>query len=105
MTLAELVTILRATGYPLAYSHFKIEPPSIPFITYTTPNDDAFHADNINYVTITNADIELYTDKKDVQAEQTLESLFKEHEIPWTAYQSYIESEQLFQKTYEIGVI
>lgn len=105
MTLIELVQLLRATGYPVAFSHFNDGPPSIPFITYLTPEDSAFHADNKNYVKVTNADIELYTDKKDLEAEQKLESLLSERDIPWVAYQTYIESERLHQKTYEIGVI
>ncbi len=105
MTLIELVQLLRATGYPVAFSHFNEGPPSIPFITYLTPEDDTFHADNKTYTKIINADIELYTDKKDLAAEQTIESLLNENEIPWVAYQTYIESERLHQKTYEIGVI
>lgn len=104
MTLAKLVTMLKATGYPVAFSHFD-SPPTVPFIVYITPDEDAFHADNINYTTIINVEIELYTDKKDLVAEGKIESLLNENEIPWVAYQTYIESEKLHQKVYEIGVI
>lgn len=104
MTLIELVKLLKATGYPVAFSHFK-QTPSVPFITYTTPDTDNFHADNMTYVKIINADIELYTNKKDLEAEQRIEALLEAAEIPWDAYQTYIESEKLFQKVYEIGVI
>ncbi|OEH52968.1 hypothetical protein AQ616_18870 [Oceanobacillus sp. E9] len=106
MTLGELVQILRATGYPVAFSHFDDDDmPSVPFITYTTPEDDAFYADNKNYMKITNVNIELYTNKKDLEAERNLESLLDEHELPYVGYQTYIETERLHQKTYEIGVI
>ncbi|GGJ62004.1 hypothetical protein [Virgibacillus salexigens] len=110
MKLGELVTILEAIGLPVAYSHFIADennpPPEPPFITYLTPGTDNFHADNKTYVKITNADIELYTNKKDLQVEKVLEDLFEQHEIAWNvANESYIESEQLFQRIYELGVI
>ncbi|WP_337970288.1 hypothetical protein [Virgibacillus salexigens] len=105
MTLSELVAMLRATEFPVAYSHFDNEPPSIPFITYLTPGTENFQADNKTYMKITNADIELYTNKKDLQAEKTIEDLFEKHDIAWEAFETYIESERLFQRIYEIGVI
>ena len=33
MTLEKLYTILKATGFPVAYSHFEVKT-SLPFITY-----------------------------------------------------------------------
>lgn len=104
MTLIELVNLFKATGYPVAFSHFN-GTPSVPFITYTTPDTDNFLADNMAYVKIINVDIELYTNKKDLEAEQRIEALLDAAEIPWDAYQTYIDSEKLFQKVYEIGVI
>ncbi len=104
MTLVELVNLLDSTGYPVSFSHFK-ERPSIPFITYMIPSEEGFNADNTNYHTLTDVDIELYTDKKDLVAEQAIESLLKQHELPFTSYQIYIDSEQVFQKTYEVRLI
>ena len=105
MTLAELNKILEATGFPVAYSHFIGEPPSIPFITYLTPGTSNFHADNKVLVKVTDADIELYTRIKDELAEKKLEDLLNQHEIPWDVSETFIESEKLFQRIYEIGVI
>ena len=105
MTLTELVQILKATGYPVAYSHFNGTPPSIPFITYLEFESSNFHADNKTYQRIRNINIELYTDKKDLQAEATLEALLDENDLPYQTTETYIESEQLFQKVYEIGVV
>lgn len=109
MTLTELVKMLKATGYPVAFSHFESTEqnpaPDPPFITYTTPNTENMHADNKTYQKVQNVDIELYTDKKDLQAEQKIESLLEQHEIPWESYEVYIESERLFQKLYEITII
>lgn len=104
MTLPELVTILKATGYPVAYSHFE-STPSIPFITYLEVGSDNMHADNRTYKQIRNINIELYTDKKDLTAEANLESLLDANDLPYETIETYIESEKLFQKVYEIGVI
>lgn len=104
MTLIELVALLNTTGYPVAYSHFN-EPQDPPYIAYTTPVDNTFHADDKTYSVEIGVDIELYTDKKDLAAEIAVENLLNANNIPWTATQTYIESEKLFQKTYEIGVI
>lgn len=105
MTLSELVQILKATGYPVAYSHFVGEPPSIPYITYVEFDSSNFHADNRTWQRIRNINIELYTNKKDLQAEATLEALLDANDLAYETSDTYIESEQLFQRIYEIGVI
>lgn len=101
MTLAELNTLLRATGYPVAYSHFKTAV-SAPFIVYHVTNNPHFIADNKVYHKIDSIDIELYTDIKDLKAEAALENLLDQAEIPYTAYPQYIQEEQLHQKIYEV---
>lgn len=62
-------------------------------------------ADNKVYTKINNFTVELYTNKKDLIAEEKLESLFDKYEIPYNPDEVWIESEQLFQRIYEIGVI
>ena len=109
MTLVELVTTLEAAGYPVVYSHFTETPnnpiPSPPFITYLVPNSSNFFADNKIYQKINNVDVELYTSKKDLQAEATLESLLDDNELAYEKTETWIESQGLFQIIYEIGVI
>jgi hypothetical protein len=104
MTLPELVQILKATGYPVAYSHFS-SAPTIPFITYLESSSDNFQADNRTYQRVRIVDVELYTDKKDVTAESTLETLLDSNDLPYETLEIYIESEKLFQKIYSVGVI
>lgn len=104
MTLAELNSILDATGYPVAYSHFN-EQKATPYITYLVSYSSNFFADNKTYKRIDIAQVELYTDKKDLQAESTLETLLDSNEIAYETTETFIESEKLFQKIYEIGVI
>ena len=106
MTLSELNLILQATGFPVAYSHFvesANEPlPEPPFITYLVLYSSNFSADNVTYKQFQNLQIELYTDRKDLEAEAILEAVLNENEIPFDTTESYIESEQLFQKIYEV---
>lgn len=108
MTLVELKTILDATGYPVAYSHFKETVnnpiPDPPYICYLVAFSSNFFADNKAYQRIDNAQIELYTDIKDLQAEQTLENLLDQNDIPYETTETWIDSEQVFQKVYDIGV-
>jgi hypothetical protein len=106
MNLQDLKIILEATGFPVAYSHFvesENDPaPDPPFITYLVAYNSNFSADNKVYKTIRNIQIELYTDKKDLEAENILEEVLNENEIPFSSTETYIESEQLFQKIYEV---
>lgn len=104
MKLVELVRLLRGLGYPLAFSHFNTQP-KLPYIVYTTPSNDDLIADGINYHKIINVDIELYTNKKDLEAEEKVENLLTENELPYNTYQTTIENENLFQKVYEITLI
>ncbi len=109
MELVEFKQLLDRAGYPVAYFQFKATEstpaPSPPFIVYYTPSTSNFKADNKVYSKITNITVELYTNYKDLAAEQKLESLLDENDIPWDWDETWIESEQLFQRIYDIGVI
>ena len=104
MTLKDLVIILRSTGYPVAYSHFN-DPPSFPYILYLDALSSNMLADNRVYQKGRIIQVELYTDKKDLQAEDTLEGVFEANDIPWEVTEVYLDSERMFQRIYEIGVI
>jgi hypothetical protein len=104
MTLAELNQLLKQTGYPVAYSHFN-SAKEAPFITYLEAFSSNQFADNKVYKKVKNIQVELYTNYKDLTAESTLEDILDANEIPYETTETFIESEQLFQKIYEIGVI
>ena len=109
MTLSELVTILKATGYPVVYSHFNVSEnnpmPEPPYITYIFIYSLNMYADNKVYKKINNIQIELYTNKKDLQAEAKLEDLLDLNEITYQTSEIFIESENIFQKIYEMRMI
>lgn len=106
MNLSELKTILQATGFPVAYLQFvetENEPlPNPPFIVYLVAYSSHMMADNKVYKEIENIQIELYTDKKDLDAENKLGTVLNEHELPYSTTETFIESENLYQKIYEV---
>ncbi|MFL0489228.1 hypothetical protein ACH0CQ_06155 [Bacillus sp. 179-I 2A5 NHS] len=107
MTLGELTKILEATGYPVAYSHFTATPgkPVPPYICFLVDGSANLMADNKVYHKIDDANIELYTTKKDLVAEEKLEKVLDDHEIPYDSYGTFIESEKMYQKIYETRLI
>lgn len=109
MNLYELKNILEATGFPVAYSHFRKTEnealPAPPFIVYIITYSSHFMADNKVHKPIENAQIELYTNQKDLEAEAILEAVLNENEIPYSSSETWIDSEQLHQKIYEMRLI
>lgn len=109
MILSELKEILEATGFPVAYSHFveanNTPVPDPPFICYLVVYSGNFNADNKVYKSIQTVHIELYTDKKDLDAEANLEAALTNAEIPYQSTETYIDAEQLFLKIYEVRLI
>lgn len=109
MILSELVQILKATGYPVVYSHFTVTEnnpmPVPPYIAYIFTYSSNMYADNKVYQKANNIQIELYTTKKDVEAEKRLEELLDANEITYETSEIFIKSEELYQKIYEMRLI
>jgi hypothetical protein len=59
-------------------------------------------ADNKVHIPVENVQIELYTNKKDLGAESELETILNNNEIPFATTETFIESEQIYQKIYEV---
>ena len=108
MTQAELFTILESLGMPVAYAEFigttetPVPPP--PFITYQFAHSGDLMADNQNYVEISNFQIELYTDNKDLAKETLVQNLLKSNRLPYSKTEVWIESEKMRQVVYEIKI-
>ncbi len=110
MTLLEFINVLESSGLPVAHSHFvdtDLTPaPPPPFIVYLDDSSPNFMADNKVFHTVKNPTVELYTDKKDIQAEQALEDALNNNDLPFVVDDEiYIDDERLFQRIYSIGVI
>lgn len=110
MTLGELTKILEAIGYPVAYSHFTATPgnpvPCPPYICFLADGSANLMADNKVYHKINDVNIELYTTKKNLVAEAKLEKVLDDYEIPYDSpIEGIIESENMYQKIYEMRLI
>lgn len=101
MNEATLLTLLKTTGLPVVYHHFK-KPPAPPYIVYLFSYSSNFGADNKVYQKNPRYQVELYTTKKDPASEKLIEDLFDVNDIYWEKTETYIESEGLFQVLYEI---
>ena len=97
----KITAILEEIGLPFAYDHFaEGESPAPPFICYLIPNSDNFSADGRVYYKINEIHIELYTDCKDLSAEQKVEAVLDKHGIFYEKTEVWIESENLYEVLY-----
>ena len=105
MTTQEIYEGLKSLGYPVAYSHFaEGDVPDLPYIVYYFPGTDNFSADGIVYHQVTELNIELYTVKKDLEAEKKIGNWMTENELFYEKSEYYIESERMLQVIFETEV-
>ena len=100
-----IATMIESLEIPYAYYQFPndTEQPT-PFICFYYSDTDGFNADNIVYSKNVTLVIELYTDDKRFDLESRIENLLNENELPFTRYESYIDSEKMLMQTYETEV-
>ena len=106
MTYKEVSTMIDSVGIPYAYYQFPEGTETAPpFICFYYPGDSDLKADNVNYAAIRTLVIELYTAEKDFTLEETVESVLKQNELPFSREEVYIDTEKLFMITYNMEVI
>ena len=94
----KLVSYLQEMGVPFAYDHFaEGEAVDPPFICYLLPASNNFSADGKVYFKVNEVHIELYTDKKDLSAEQKIEAVLDKYGIFYEKSEVWIESEKLYE--------
>lgn len=100
-----LMTIIEEIGLPFAYSHFaEGESPNPPFMVYLFPKNKHFGADGYVYYKNTEVDLEVYTDKKDLELEGKIEEILDREKIYYEKSETWIESERLYEVLYEFTV-
>lgn len=106
MTHEEIATMVGSIGLPYAYYQFpEGTGQAPPFVVFFYSQTDDVYADNSNYQRIEQLNIELYTKEKDFDTEATLEGVLKNNGLTYYKYESYIDSEKMFQIAYEMEVI
>ncbi len=94
--------ILKNTGLPCAYSHFKkkIEP---PFIVYIGNGQYDFEADNTHYYKRNQYQVEYYFTKKDETKEEAIEKALLDNGFLYDKSEDvYIAEEDVFVIYYHI---
>ena len=106
MTEREVFQMVKSAELPAAYHHFEEgQSPEPPFLIYIYPGTNNFSADGIVYQGINELDLELYTVKKDIEAEKKVEAVLKEHGFFYEKNERYIESEKMYEVLYEMEVL
>ena len=96
-----LISIIKEMGIPYAYDHFaEGEAPDPPFLCYLLPESDNFSADGKVYHKFTEVRLELYTDLKDLEAEQNVEDVLDAAGIFYNKSETWIDSEKLYEVLY-----
>ena len=105
MTHQEVLEMMNEMKLPYAYHHFvEGESPDPPFLVFLYPNSDNFAADGMVYFKVNRLNIELYTDLKDVELEETVEAMLDKHGIFYEKSEVWIESENLYEVLYQMEV-
>lgn len=105
MTHQEVLEMMNEMKLPYAYHHFvEGESPDPPFLVFLYPGSDNFAADGKVYFKVNRLNIELYTDLKDVELEETVEAVLDEHGIFYEKSEVWIESENLYEVLYQMEV-
>lgn len=108
MTIADIYTLLTGIqGFKdkVTYRSFKEgSAPALPFVCYYVDETDNFKADDKAYLKRQTVLIELYTAVKSPSTEELIEAALDEAGIPWDYSESYIDSESVYQITYEVEV-
>jgi hypothetical protein len=105
MTHQEVMIMLAEMNLPYAYDHFvEGESPDPPFLVFLYPGSNHFAADGKVYFKVNRLNIELYTDKKDVELEETVEAVLDRHGIFYGKSEVWIESENLYEVLYQMEV-
>lgn len=106
MTTQEVAAMVAEIGVPTAYYQFpEGTGQATPFVCFFYSGDNDMLADNSNYQKIEHLIIELYTDNKDFELEQAVESVLTSHGMVWTRAEEWIDTERMLEVVYEMDVI
>ena len=89
---------------PVAYDHFdsnkNIE---LPFVVYREQQLSTFRADGITYHQFFNYEIELVTEKKEIELERQIEGLLTNNKIPYNkSDEVWDNDEKIYHNFYEV---
>lgn len=105
MTLPELKKMLDTLKLPVGYHCFSAgQVPDLPYIVYYVDEDIGFYADDLVYTETCAVTIEVYSRQKDAALEGKVKKLLNDNRLPYKSYESFLDSENMFLKAYEINL-
>ena len=105
MNLMEFKAELEKLGIPVQYRAFQVgQAPELPYILFYEDDSDNVFADNQNYFDVLNVSCELYSDEKDIELETKLQKLLYDLEIEYNSTETFIDSENMYLKTYDVVI-
>ena len=106
MTYEQVADLLATIDLPFTYWSFpENEAPTLPYFVFYYPSNDDLSADNINYQTIVNMNLELYSENKDFTLEKRVEDVFTSNGIYFQKSEQYIRNERMHEVLYEVQLI
>ena len=101
MTLKEIITMLKQTGYPVAYDHFPRAVPAIPYIAVSMTGTDNVFTDNGVRKQIMGFQVELCTEIKDPAQEKILTDILDANNICWQlTSEAYVPDDGVYSLIY-----
>lgn len=105
MNLMEFKSELEKLDIPIQYRAFSVgQAPELPYIIFYENDSDNVFADNSNWFDVLNVVCELYADEKDIELETKLQKLFYYNEIEYNSTETYIDSENMYLKAYDVQI-
>lgn len=100
----DIYDLLKTLNIPVAYDHFdsnkNISP---PFVVYREISTDTFKADGITYYRPYEFEIDLVTEKKDVNLQSQVETLLTNNKISYDLdNEIWDDEEKIYHNFYEI---
>ena len=104
MTYQEVFEMLKEANLPVAFNVFETRQ-ELPYIIFTYPSNNDYMADNINFAEIVNCNIELYTERKSISMERTMERILKAHGLAYRKTSSWLDTEAMQYTLYETEIL
>lgn len=105
MNLMEFKAELEKLEIPIQYRAFASgQAPELPYLIFYENDSDNIFADNSNWFDVLNVVCELYADNKDIELETKLQKLFYDTEIEYNSTETYIDSENMYLKAYDVQI-
>lgn len=105
-TFEEINNLMASVGLPYNYYFFpENKVPAPPYMVFYYPNRDDFYADDSNFTHIEQLNVELYTEEKNFESEEAVESVLISNHITFEKQEGYIESENLYEVLYTMEVV